>query len=130
MTSPEMQESKAYKTYLGYATGATPPKKARRFKKPTSPQLTTIPFSSEEPTRKTKRVKRPAKKSSSAPIAGVIIRDTPAVSLSKKKEKVTVEKCKGIDLLFEVALTEEAQYEEVRKKSLRDFHKTHLSSSG
>ncbi|GJX88927.1 hypothetical protein Tco_0340941 [Tanacetum coccineum] len=28
LTSPEMRESKAYKTYLGYATGATPPKNA------------------------------------------------------------------------------------------------------
>ncbi|GJS32297.1 hypothetical protein Tco_0530679 [Tanacetum coccineum] len=53
MTSPEMRETKAYKTYLGYATGVTPPKKAR-----------------------------------------------------KKKEKMTVEKRKGIDLLSEVALTD------------------------
>ncbi|GKA50923.1 hypothetical protein Tco_0744119 [Tanacetum coccineum] len=52
------------------------------------------------------------------------------MSLSKKKEKMTVEKRKGIDLLSEVALTEEAQYEEVHKKSLRDFHKTHPSGSG
>ncbi|GJZ99633.1 hypothetical protein Tco_0672184 [Tanacetum coccineum] len=33
-------------------------------------------------------------------------------------------------LLSEVALTEKAQLKEVRKKSLRDFHKTHPSSSG
>ncbi|GKG36901.1 hypothetical protein Tco_0447074, partial [Tanacetum coccineum] len=43
---------------------------------------------------------------------------------------MTVEKRKGIDLLSEVALTEEAQYEEVSKKSLRNFHKTHPSGSG
>ncbi|GKF80889.1 hypothetical protein Tco_0239491, partial [Tanacetum coccineum] len=30
---PEMKEIKAYKTYLGFATGATPPKIARKFKK-------------------------------------------------------------------------------------------------
>ncbi|GJX74062.1 hypothetical protein Tco_0312657 [Tanacetum coccineum] len=84
----------------------------------------------EEPTRKLKRVKRPAKKSSDAPTACVVIRETHVKSLSKKKEKMTVEKRKGIDLLSEVALTEEAQYEEVRKKSLRDFHKTHPSGSG
>nr|GEU77366.1 ribonuclease H [Tanacetum cinerariifolium] len=35
----------------------------------------------------------------------------------------------GIELLSEVALPEDAQYEEVRKKSLKDFHKTHLSDS-
>ncbi|GJV72188.1 hypothetical protein Tco_1492183 [Tanacetum coccineum] len=87
-------------------------------------------FSPEEPTRKSKRVKRPAKKSTNSTTVGVVIRDTPLMSLSKKKEKVTVEKGKGIDLLSEVEFTEEAQYEEVRKKSLRDFHKTHPSGSG
>ncbi|GJZ37745.1 hypothetical protein Tco_0583936 [Tanacetum coccineum] len=130
MTIREMQETKAYKTYLGYATGATPPKKARKFKKPASPQLTIVLVSPEEPTRKSKRIKRPAKKSTKAPTGGVVIKETPDKSSSKKKEKMTVEKRKGIDLLSEVALTEEAQYEEVRKKSLRDFHKTHLSGSG
>ncbi|GKE24866.1 hypothetical protein Tco_1436378 [Tanacetum coccineum] len=100
---------------------------ARKFKKPASPKLTTVLVSPEEPTRKSKRVKRPAKKSTNAPTAGVVIRDTPIMSLSKKKVKMTVEKCKGIDLLSEVALTEEAQYEEVRKKNLREFHKTHPS---
>ncbi|GKE59095.1 hypothetical protein Tco_1498280, partial [Tanacetum coccineum] len=40
---PEMRETKAYKTYLGYATGVTPPKKARNFKKPASPKLSTVP---------------------------------------------------------------------------------------
>ncbi|GJX34843.1 hypothetical protein Tco_0246400 [Tanacetum coccineum] len=51
-------------------------------------------------------------------------------SLCKKKEKMSVKKRKGINLLSEVALTEEAQYEEVHKKSLRDFHKSHPSGSG
>ncbi|GJV31007.1 hypothetical protein Tco_1391407 [Tanacetum coccineum] len=86
--------------------------------------------SPEEPTRKSKRVKRPAKKSTNAPTTGVVIRDTHMMSSSKKKEKVTIEKPKGIELLFEVALTEEAQFEEVHKKSMRDFHKTHPSGSG
>ncbi|GJW98480.1 hypothetical protein Tco_0180288 [Tanacetum coccineum] len=130
MKSPELRETKAYKTYLGYARGVTPPKKAWKFKKPASPKLTTVLILPEEPTRKSKRVKRPAKKSTNAPTTGVVIRDTPVMSLSKKKEKMTVEKRKGIDFLSEVALTEEAQYEEVCKKSLRDFHKTHSSGSG
>ncbi|GJT19438.1 hypothetical protein Tco_0878144 [Tanacetum coccineum] len=88
LTSLEMKETKAYKTYLGFATGATPPKKARKFKKPTSPQLTTVPQK------------------------GVVIRETPEMPLSKKKEKINVEKRKGIDLLSEVALTEEAHKDE------------------
>ncbi|GJW57082.1 hypothetical protein Tco_0103813 [Tanacetum coccineum] len=130
MTSPEMRETKAYKTYLAYATGVTPPKKARKFKKHAYPKLTNVPVSPEEPTRKSKRVTRLAKKSNNTPTVCVVIRDTPVISLSKKKEKMTVEKRKGIKLLSEVALTEEAQYEEVRKKSLRDFHKTYSSGSG
>ncbi|GKD96603.1 hypothetical protein Tco_1380500 [Tanacetum coccineum] len=130
LTNPEMKETKAYKTYLGFAIGATPPKKARKFKRPTSPQLTTVPVSSEEPTRKLNRVKRPAKKPTKAPARGVVIRETPEMPLSKKKEKMTLEKCKGIYMLSEVALFKEAQYEEARQKSLRDFHKTHPSGSG
>nr|GEX10084.1 hypothetical protein [Tanacetum cinerariifolium] len=98
-----MKETKAYKTYL---------------------------VSPKEPTKKSKRVKRHAKKSSKAPAGGVVVRETPEIPLSKKKEKMNVEKRKGIDLLFEVALTKEARYDEVRKKSLKDFYKTHPSGSG
>ncbi|GKG36896.1 hypothetical protein Tco_0447069, partial [Tanacetum coccineum] len=54
LTSLEMKETKAYKTYLG----------------------------------KSKRVKRPAKKSTKAPARGVVIRETPKIPFSKKKEKV------------------------------------------
>ncbi|GJU81900.1 hypothetical protein Tco_1284265 [Tanacetum coccineum] len=36
MTNQQMQDSHAYKTYLAFATGATTPKKARKFKKPAS----------------------------------------------------------------------------------------------
>nr|GEX22420.1 hypothetical protein [Tanacetum cinerariifolium] len=130
MKSHEMRETKAYKTYLGYAAGVTPLKKAQKFKKPTSPKIIIVTVSPKEPTRKSKRVKRPAKKSTNAPTAGVVIRDTHVMSLSKKKEKMSVEKRKEIDFLSKVALTKEDQYEEVRKKSLRDFYKTHPSVSG
>nr|GEV22015.1 hypothetical protein [Tanacetum cinerariifolium] len=99
LTSPEIKETQAYQTYLGFATRATPPKKAQKFKKPASPKLTTVQVSIEAPTGKSKRVKRPAKKST----------ETPA---------------------REVALTEEDQFKEVRKKSTRDFHKTYPSGSG
>ncbi|GKA20309.1 hypothetical protein Tco_0700298 [Tanacetum coccineum] len=88
--------------------GATPPKKAQKFKKPVSPQLSTVPVSHEEPTGKSKRVKRPTKKSTKALARGVVIRETHEMPLSKKKEKVDVARGKGIDLLSEVALTEKA----------------------
>ncbi|GJZ60681.1 hypothetical protein Tco_0616497 [Tanacetum coccineum] len=79
LTSPEMKETKAYKTYLA---------------------------------------------------RGVVIRETPEMPMSKKKEKVDVTRGKGIELLSQVALTEDAQYEEVQRKSMRDFHKTHPIRSG
>nr|GEU52877.1 retrovirus-related Pol polyprotein from transposon TNT 1-94 [Tanacetum cinerariifolium] len=99
------------------------------FKKPAFPKFTTVPVLTEEPTRKSKRVKRHAKKFTKAPVRGVVIRETPEMSFSKKKEKVDVTRGKGIELLYEVALTEDAQFEEVRRKSMRDFHKTHPSGS-
>nr|GEY30930.1 hypothetical protein [Tanacetum cinerariifolium] len=101
-----MKESKAYKTYLGYSTGTVPPKVARKFKKASPSKKDGVPVpADEEPVQKGKRVKRSAKKSSTTPTT-------------------------GIDLLSEVTLTEEAQVKEVRKKSLRDFHRSHLSGSG
>ncbi|GJR35838.1 hypothetical protein Tco_1211522 [Tanacetum coccineum] len=130
LTSPEMNETKAYKTYLGFASGATPPKKAQKFKKPASPKLTNVLVSTKEPMGKSKRVKRPAKKTTKAPARGVVIRETPEILVSKKKDKVDVTRGKGIELPSQVALTEDAQFEEVRKKSMRDFHKTHPSRSG
>ncbi|GJX95727.1 hypothetical protein Tco_0351525 [Tanacetum coccineum] len=130
LTSPEIKETKAYKTYVGFATGATPPKKAQKFKKPASPKLTTIPVLTEERTRKSKRLKRPAKKYTKAPARGVVIRETPEMPLSKKKEKVDVTQGKGIELLSQVALNEDSQFEEVRRKRMMDFHKTNTSGSG
>ncbi|GJV45881.1 hypothetical protein Tco_1430417 [Tanacetum coccineum] len=122
----EMKESKAYKTYLGYAIGVVPPKIARKFKK-TSPykkDSDLVPVD-EEPVIKGKRVKKSVKKSTTKPATGIVIREPPVEIKSKRKEKVDVNRGKGIDILFEVALTEEAHMKEVRKKSLRDFHKTH-----
>ncbi|GJR61126.1 hypothetical protein Tco_1503288 [Tanacetum coccineum] len=125
-----MKETKAYKTYLDFATGATPPKKARKFKKPASPKLTTVPVSTKETKGKSKRVKRPAKKSTQAPARGVVIRETLEVPVSKKKEKVEVARGKELELLSDVSLKEDAQFKEVRRKSMRDFHKTHPSGYG
>ncbi|GKD09794.1 hypothetical protein Tco_1189479 [Tanacetum coccineum] len=109
MTSPEMRESKAYKTYLGYATGVTPPKIVSKFKKayPSKKDIKlNLVHVDEEPKFDKKKVH--AMKTTRKQSSGVVLRDTPMVSLSKKKEKVTVDKRKVIELLSEVALTEEA----------------------
>ncbi|GKB48966.1 hypothetical protein Tco_0899719 [Tanacetum coccineum] len=71
-----------------------------------------------------------ARKTTRKQASRVVIRDTPVESSDKRKEKVDVSRGKGIKLLFEVALTEEAQMKEVRRKSLREFYRTYPSSSG
>nr|GEU62616.1 hypothetical protein [Tanacetum cinerariifolium] len=103
LTSLEIKETQVHQTYL---------------------------VSTETPAGKSKRVKRPAKKSTETPARGVVIKETPEIPLTKKKEKVDVTRGKGIKILSQVALTEDAQFKEVRKKSMRDFHKTHPSGSG
>ncbi|GKC50419.1 hypothetical protein Tco_1073164 [Tanacetum coccineum] len=112
---------------------AVPPKMAQKFKKasPSKKDSDLVPVD-EEPVQKGKRVKRHANKSTTKPAEGVVIREAPVETKtkSKEKEKVDVTRGKGIELLSKVALTEEAQMKEVRKKSLRDFHKTHPSGSG
>nr|GEZ44294.1 hypothetical protein [Tanacetum cinerariifolium] len=61
-----------------FATGEVPPKKVRKYKKVPSPSRKLSRVNEAEPIKKAKRVKRPAKKSTTAPTASVVIRDTPA----------------------------------------------------
>ncbi|GJU83043.1 hypothetical protein Tco_1285408 [Tanacetum coccineum] len=91
LTNPEMKESKAYKTYLGHATGVVPPKIARKFKKASPSKKDSIPVQAdEEPVQKGKRVKRSAKKSSTTPAACIVFRETLVKTKSTGKEKVGV----------------------------------------
>ncbi|GJX60259.1 hypothetical protein Tco_0291649 [Tanacetum coccineum] len=101
------------------------------------------PVLEEEPTKKPKRAKKPkpakqaettkkpalAKKSSTMQTAGVVIRDTLRVSVSKKKAQAKVDRGKGMDLLSDVALLEAAQLKKVLKKSKQDTHMLHASGS-
>ncbi|GJT06806.1 hypothetical protein Tco_0841268 [Tanacetum coccineum] len=63
----------------------------------------------EEPAKKPKRAKKPAKKSTTVPTSGVVIRDTPGVSVSKKKAPAKLKK--------------------VLKKRKLDIHMLHASGS-
>ncbi|GJS16088.1 hypothetical protein Tco_0410560 [Tanacetum coccineum] len=113
-----------------------PPKVAKKFKKVFPSKKDSVHVQAdEEPVQKGKQVKRPAKKSTTTPAACIVIREAPVETKSKRKEKekekekVDVAYGNGIELLSDVALTEEAQIKEVRKKSLRDFYKTYPSGS-
>ncbi|GJV31612.1 hypothetical protein Tco_1392012 [Tanacetum coccineum] len=129
---PEIEETKLTRLILA-CYGAVPPKIAKNLKKASQLRWTMTSYVvKEEPVTKGKRVKRLVKKSSTKPITCIVIRQ-PLVetkSKGKEKEKVDVAHGKGIELLSKVAWTEKAQLKEVRKKSLRDFHKTHPSGSG
>ncbi|GJY02219.1 hypothetical protein Tco_0360371 [Tanacetum coccineum] len=97
-----MKESKAYKTYLGFAIGAVPPKAARKFKKASPSKKDNVPIpEDEEPVKKGKRLKTTAKKSAYKPATGIVIREPTVETKSKrkKKEKVDVAHGKGIELL-------------------------------
>ncbi|GJV70004.1 hypothetical protein Tco_1485513 [Tanacetum coccineum] len=119
----------AYKTYLDYATRKVPPKKERKFKKPASPKLKTVPTSPKEPTQKGKRVKRLAKKATTTPSTGVVIRDTPNKSVSNKITPTKTDRGKGIELLSDAALLEDAQLKKTLRKSKKETHKLQASGS-
>ncbi|GJX04254.1 hypothetical protein Tco_0190170 [Tanacetum coccineum] len=88
LTSLEMKESKAYKTYLSYATCEVPPKVTRKFKKasPSKKESDLVP-GDEEPVKKGKILKTHAKKSASKPATSIVIKEPPVETKSKRKEK-------------------------------------------
>ncbi|GKC20606.1 hypothetical protein Tco_1022756 [Tanacetum coccineum] len=112
MTNQQMRDSPAYMTYLAFATGAATPKKARKFKKPASPSKKKTRVAIEEPTKKP--AKKPTTRKQSS---GVQIRDTPRVSVSKKKAPAKNERNKGIELLSNAALLEEAQLKRLSREA-------------
>ncbi|GKD25225.1 hypothetical protein Tco_1231439, partial [Tanacetum coccineum] len=130
MINQDIKDSKAYKTYLEFATRKATPKKARKFNKVDSHSKKLSLVLEEEPLEKPKQAKKPAKKSTIVPTAVVVIRDTPGVSMSKKKPPTKVDRGKGMDLLSEAALLEAAQIKKTLKKSTLETHKLHASGLG
>nr|GEV95605.1 hypothetical protein [Tanacetum cinerariifolium] len=102
MINQDIKDYKSYKIYLAFANGKATPKKQAKT----------------------------AKKSSTVKTTGAVIRDTPSVSVSKKKEPAKVNRCKGIDLLSDVALLKVAQLKKSLKKSKQDTHMIHGSGLG
>ncbi|GKC68166.1 hypothetical protein Tco_1100764, partial [Tanacetum coccineum] len=82
MSNQQMRDSRTCKTYLAFTIGAATPKKARKFKKPTS-------LSNKK---------------------------------TLKKAPVKTKRSKGIELLSDVALLEEAQLEKAIKQRRRETH--------
>nr|GEU29861.1 hypothetical protein [Tanacetum cinerariifolium] len=126
MINDDIKLSKAYNTYLDYATRKVPPKKSRKFKKPASPKLKTVLASPKEPTQNGQRA---AKKATTTPRTSVVIKDTPDKYVSKNKSPPKIGRGKGIKLLSDAALLEEAQMKKAFKKSKRQTHNLQASSS-
>ncbi|GJU26931.1 hypothetical protein Tco_1165552 [Tanacetum coccineum] len=99
MINQDINDSKAYKTYLDFATRKATPKKARNFKKVASPSRKLSLVLEEEP------------------------------SVPKKKTPAKVDRGKGMDLLSEVALLEDAQLKQTLKKNKQETRKLHASGS-
>nr|GEV68629.1 hypothetical protein [Tanacetum cinerariifolium] len=130
MINKDIKDSEAYKTYYNFATKKVPSRKAQKYKKVDLLSRKLSPVKEAKPVKKGKRVKRPAKKSTTAPTASVVIRDTPGVSVSKKKAPAKADRSKAIEKLFDVALSKAAQLKEATKKSKKDFHISQASGLG
>nr|GEX88347.1 hypothetical protein [Tanacetum cinerariifolium] len=110
MINQAIQESKEYKIYLAFATGEATPKKARKFKKIASPLKKQTLVLEEESAKKPK--------------------DTPGLSVSKKKAPLTTKRSNDIDLLSEATLLEDSHMKKVLKRSKRETHSHQASGSG
>ncbi|GKB14235.1 hypothetical protein Tco_0848158, partial [Tanacetum coccineum] len=125
MTTPKIRDSPTYQTYLAFATRAATPKTKRIYKKAASRMIKTTTTSPKEtpskkkfaPDKKYVSSKKPSRRQS----AGVRIRDTPGVSVSKKKALAKAERSKGIKLLSDAALLEEAQLKKALKRSKQEI---------
>nr|GEW91219.1 hypothetical protein [Tanacetum cinerariifolium] len=130
LINQDIKDSQAYKTYLDFATRKATSKKARKFKKIDSPSKKLSLVLEEEHAKKSKQAKKPAKMSTTMPTAGVVIRDTPGVFVSKKKAPTKVDRGKGMNLLSDVALLEVAQLKKALKKIKQDTHMLYASGLG
>ncbi|GJQ95583.1 hypothetical protein Tco_0006722 [Tanacetum coccineum] len=106
MTNQKIWDSHAYKMYLSFATEEEEPETAKKVVPP----------------------KKPSRKHST----GVQIRDNLGMSMLKKKSPTKAARSKGIDLLSEAALLEEAQLKKDLKRNKQEtsIHQAGGSSEG
>ncbi|GKF60149.1 hypothetical protein Tco_0176935, partial [Tanacetum coccineum] len=102
-------------------SGAKEPKKARKFKKPTSPKQKTVPVSPKKPTKKPAKAKKDVSQTR---------KPATKPKLTKNKASVKDDRGKGLNVLSKVTLSEVAQLKEATKQSKKDFHISHASGSG
>ncbi|GJU98332.1 hypothetical protein Tco_1327603 [Tanacetum coccineum] len=106
-----MLESEAYKTYHAYATGEKIPK-PKYVKNKADPESS------------------PKKKSAQASKGKRLKTSTKVAKLVKKKQPATTSKEKGLNVLYEVALSEGEQIKLATKRILIQTHSSHTSGLG
>nr|GEU78558.1 uncharacterized mitochondrial protein AtMg00810-like [Tanacetum cinerariifolium]GEV21204.1 uncharacterized mitochondrial protein AtMg00810-like [Tanacetum cinerariifolium] len=84
------------------------------------------PAKKSAPAKKDVSFKKPLRKQ----LTGVQIKDTPDVSVLKKKAPATTDRSKGIDLLSDATLLEDDQMKKVLKRSKKETHSRQASGSG
>nr|GEV12328.1 retrovirus-related Pol polyprotein from transposon TNT 1-94 [Tanacetum cinerariifolium] len=99
MINEDILNSTSYQTYYAYASGAKEPKKGRKFKKPASPQLKTVPVSLKEPTKKPGKAKKDITSTK---------KTATKTKPTKKKAPIKADKGDGID--FELKVPDEQQH--------------------
>nr|GEX19266.1 hypothetical protein [Tanacetum cinerariifolium] len=87
------------------------------------------PVSPKEPTQKSKQVKKPAKKATTALTTSVVIKDTPDKYVSKKIVQAKADRGKCIELLSDAALLKDAQLKKILRKIKQETHKLQACGS-
>ncbi|GJS76991.1 integrase, catalytic region, zinc finger, CCHC-type containing protein [Tanacetum coccineum] len=108
MINQDIKDSKAYKTYLDFATGKATPKKERKFKKVASSSKKLSRVLEEEPAEEPAESLMLAKR-----------------NLPRRSTIMPINRGKGMDLLSEAELLKAAQL----KKNKLETHKLHESGS-
>nr|GEY47443.1 hypothetical protein [Tanacetum cinerariifolium] len=105
------------------------PKKARKFKKVSSPSKKRSLILEEEHVEKTKRAKKPFKKSNIVPIAGVVIRDIFDAQLSTRLKDSIKKTFRSYTIEFaKKAQDERKRYIDLVEKSIKDIIKDEVKS--
>ncbi|GJQ88874.1 hypothetical protein Tco_0000013 [Tanacetum coccineum] len=121
MINQEIENSKAYPTYLAYSTGASIPKKARKWKQAATKLKTTSSFTTDEniisDDTDVVLANKPTGKRRQTSVA---IRDTP--TMTKKKTQEQSLKLKGMEMLSVMLATDTRK---AMKASLRDLISQH-----
>ncbi|GJS52724.1 hypothetical protein Tco_0700956 [Tanacetum coccineum] len=113
LTNQDMLESKAYKEYYAFASGAVPPQAKTKYKKKADEPVTSPKTKTASPSKGT-RIKSKAK----------------MTKPEMKKQPAKKTKAKGLAVLSEVTLSEAEQIKLATKRSRKDFHISQASGSG